>query len=80
MCCRTEEEIRELLKETLDHMIHYPRPLVVSAIGQQRYIEGTASIIEGLQCRELNKQLFFNLLDVILVELFPELVEPDQQD
>lgn len=60
-------------------MIRYPRPLVVSAIGQQRYAEGTASIIEGLQCRELNKQLFFNLLDVILVELFPELVEPDQQ-
>ena len=61
-------------------MIGYPRPIVVSAIGQQRYREGTALIIEGLQCRELNKQLFFNLLDVILVELFPELVEPDRQE
>ena len=61
-------------------MISYPRPIIVSAIGQQRYKEGTALIIEGLQCRELNKQLFFNLLDVILVELFPELVESDRQE
>ena len=61
-------------------MIGYPRPIIVSAIGQQRYNKGTALIIEGLQCRELNKQLFFNLLDVILVELFPELVESDKQE
>ena len=61
-------------------MIGYPRPIIVSAIGQQRYKEGTALIIEGLQCRELNKQLFFNLLDVILVELFPELIESDKQE
>ena len=61
-------------------MIHYPRPVVVKAIGEQRYNEGTALIIEGLQCQELNKQLFFNLLDVILLELFPELDEQDWRE
>lgn len=45
------------------------------AIGDQRFREGTGMIIEGLQCRELNKQLFFKLLDIILLELFPELGE-----
>lgn len=77
---RTEDELKELLQVTLNHLIQYPRPLVVSAIGEQRYAKGTAYIVEGLQCRELNKQLFFNLLDIILIELFPELVQPDQQD
>lgn len=32
-------------------------------------------LVEGLQCRELNKQLFFKLLDIVLLELFPELGE-----
>ena len=73
-------EIREQLDKTLHHLFNYPRPLVVSAIGYSRYVEGTALIIEGLQCRELNKQLFFNLLDIILVELFPEIVQQDQQN
>lgn len=48
---------------------------MVKAIGQDRFFRGTATIVEGLQCRELNKQLFFKLLDIILLELFPELGE-----
>ncbi len=59
----------------MDRLFHYPNSLLVKAIGQDRFITGTATIVEGLQCRELNKQLFFKLLDIILLELFPELGE-----
>ncbi len=34
--------------------------------------------MEALQCRELNKQLFFKLLDIIVLELFPELGEGEE--
>ena len=72
---RQEEEIRERFQQTFSRLLHYPHPLLVAAIGKQRFLEGTAMIVEGLQCRELNKQLFFKLLDIILLELFPELGE-----
>lgn len=68
-----EEEIRERFQQTFARLFHYPHPLIVAAIGKQRFLEGTAMIVEGLQCRELNKHLFFKLLDIILLELFPEL-------
>lgn len=74
---RYEEDIRERFQQTFDHLLHYPHPLVVKAIGEQRFLEGTAMIVEGLQCRELNKQLFFKLLDIVLLELFPELGEEE---
>lgn len=72
---RCEEDIRERFQQTFDRLLHYPHPLIVKAIGEQRFLEGTAMIVEGLQCRELNKHLFFKLLDIILLELFPELGE-----
>ena len=67
--------MRHRFVETLECLLNYPNSLVINAIGGQRFQEGTALIFEGLQCRELNKQLFFNLLDIILSELFPELAE-----
>lgn len=55
-------------------MFQYPNPFITrTVIGEERFQMGTAMVIEGLQCRELNKQLFFKLLDIILLELFPEL-------
>ena len=74
---RQEEEIRKRFQQTFSRLLHYPHPLLVAAIGKQRFLEGTAMIVEGLQCRELNKQLFFKLLDIILLELFPELGEEE---
>lgn len=74
---RTETDIRERHDAALNRLLTYPHPLLVSAIGEQRYREGTTRIFEGLQCKELNKQLFFQLLDIIILELFPEL---DKQD
>ena len=71
--CRTDAEVGQKLDDTLNRLFTYPNPLVVQAIGEERYKEGTARIVEGLQCRELNKQIFFQLLDIIILELFPEL-------
>ena len=42
-------------------------------IGRERFHQNTKSLIEGLQDSELNKQLLFSMLDVVLWELFPEL-------
>jgi len=53
--------------------MHYPNPVVVKVIGEVRYRQGTALIVEGLQCMTLNKVLFFKFFDIILLELFPEL-------
>lgn len=75
---RREEDILERLQQTLDRLLHYPNPLLLKAIGNDRFMAGTATIVEGLQCRELNKQLFFKLLDIILLELFPELGGPEE--
>lgn len=72
---RTEKQIQERLLETLNQLITYPNPLFVKIVGEQRYCDGTGTMVELLQCGELNKQLFFKLLDVILLELFPELGE-----
>lgn len=77
---RTEAEMRDRLKETFERLQEYPNPLIRKIIGEQRFIEGTAVIMEGLQCRELNKQLFFQLLDIILLELFPELGEEEEEE
>ena len=74
---RSEEQIRERLLETVERLFHYPNPLVMAAIGEQRFRQGTGTIVEGLQCRELNKQLFFKLLDIIRLVLFPELGEEE---
>ncbi|XP_064382621.1 sorting nexin-14-like [Halichondria panicea] len=74
---RTHEDICERLKTTFHYLATYPNPLVMHAVGEQRYRDGTARIIEGLQCRELNKQLFFKLLDIFILELFPELQQHD---
>ena len=72
---RTEEEIRQRLQETVERLFNYPSPWVLRVVGEERFQQGTASILEALQCRELNKQLFFKLLDIILLQLFPELAE-----
>lgn len=74
---RRDEEIRQRLQQTVERLMDYPHPLLVRAVGEDRYGVGTATIVEGLQCRELNKQLFFKLLDIILLELFPELGEEE---
>ncbi|KAJ3092736.1 Sorting nexin-19 [Quaeritorhiza haematococci] len=41
--------------------------------------EGVADIMEALQCRSMNKHLFYVLLDVILVHFSPEVLEKQQQ-
>lgn len=78
LTCRNEDDISERRRTTYSHLASYPHPVVMAAIGEKRFRDGTARIIEGLQCRELNKQLFFKLLDIFILELFPELQQPSQ--
>ena len=65
----------ERVRETLERLLNYPNPVIIKVIGEERYRQGTALIIEGLQCMTLNKVLFFKFFDIILLELFPELKE-----
>jgi len=49
-----------------------PSP-VVRAVGEEQFELGSKLLLECLQNPRLNKQLSYVLLDLILVELFPEL-------
>ena len=70
-----EEDVLKRFQQTFERLLNYPHPVLVGAIGEKRYQQGTTTIIEGLQCRELNKLLLFQLFDIVLLELFPELKE-----
>jgi len=70
---RTQDEIYARRQAALGRLLCYPPALLVRGVGEETFREGTMLIFEGLQCHQLNKQLFFTLLDIIVLELFPEL-------
>ncbi|CAI9721892.1 sorting nexin-14-like isoform X2 [Octopus vulgaris] len=72
---RTEEQKKERYAKTIAEMKKFIPSLFVLAIGEQNHHEGTKLILDLLQLPKLNKQLSYVLLDIIIVELFPELKE-----
>jgi hypothetical protein len=66
---------RELEWRALNQLLRYPPELLVRALGEGRHREGVLSLFQCLQCHTLNKQLLYTLLDIIVLELFPELNE-----
>ena len=56
-------------------MIQNIPEVLVNLVGQQAAIGGTIKVFETLQNTTLNKQLFYDVLEHIMYEIFPELLE-----
>lgn len=74
---RTDEQKKERYEQTIKESLNFlPKP-VVSAIGAEKHEEGTKLIVNALQQPKLNKQLSYVFLDIVIAELFPELMAPE---
>ncbi|CAE1329684.1 SNX14 [Acanthosepion pharaonis] len=77
---RTEDQKRERRAKTLYEMKKYIPGIFVYIMGDQNHHEGTKLILDILQQPKLNKQLSYVLLDIVILELFPELKETYSPD
>ncbi|XP_014909959.1 sorting nexin-14 isoform X3 [Poecilia latipinna] len=60
-------------KQTFDEMMRYLPDAVVKLIGEERQRDGIELLFHALQQPLLNKQMTYVLLDIAILELFPEL-------
>uniref|UniRef100_A0A8C7RGZ0 Sorting nexin-14 n=1 Tax=Oncorhynchus mykiss TaxID=8022 RepID=A0A8C7RGZ0_ONCMY len=67
-------------KKTFEEMTKYIPEFLGKCIGEEARFEGVRLLFDGLQQPVLNKQLTYVLLDLALLELFPELNKPGQKE
>ncbi|XP_020356467.1 sorting nexin-14 isoform X6 [Oncorhynchus kisutch] len=68
-------------KKTFEEMTKYIPEFLGKCIGEEARYEGVRLLFDGLQQPVLNKQLTYVLLDLALLELFPELnKQPGQKE
>nr|XP_032829522.1 sorting nexin-14 isoform X2 [Petromyzon marinus] len=70
---RTPEEQRLRAQQTFQGMMAYIPDMAVRCIGEDARYEGIKLLFDGLQQPLLNKQLTYLLLDIVVLELFPEI-------
>ncbi|KAK3563743.1 hypothetical protein QTP86_034473 [Hemibagrus guttatus] len=70
---RSLEDKQKRSRKTFDEMKNYIPDLLGKCIGEEAKYEGIKLLFDGLQQPILNKQLTYILLDVVILELFPEL-------
>ncbi|XP_056421999.1 sorting nexin-14 isoform X3 [Hyla sarda] len=66
-------------KQTFEEMMAYIPDLIAKCIGDEAKYEGIRLLFDGLQQPVLNKQLSYVLLDIVLLEIFPELGKPQKE-
>nr|XP_057942390.1 sorting nexin-14 [Doryrhamphus excisus] len=76
--CESSEERSSLdkqtrAKQTFEQMMAYLPDIVDKCVGEEAKHDGVQLLFEGLQQPLLNKQMSYVLLDIALLELFPEL-------
>ncbi|XP_028296308.1 sorting nexin-14 isoform X2 [Gouania willdenowi] len=72
---RSPEEKNIRAKQTFQEMMKYLPDFVEKCIGEQSKSEGVQFLFDALQQPLLNKQMSYVLLDVAVLELFPELIK-----
>eukprot|EP00058_Branchiostoma_floridae_P010236 XP_002595724.1 hypothetical protein BRAFLDRAFT_275391 [Branchiostoma floridae] len=72
---RTDEDKRVRAEETLKEMKAFLPKLFVMVIGAEKQHIGTKTIFDALQKPRLNKQLGYVMLDLAILEFFPEIQE-----
>ncbi|XP_041105455.1 sorting nexin-14 isoform X4 [Polyodon spathula] len=70
---RSCEDKQKRAKKTFEEMMNYIPDFIVKCIGEEAKYEGVRLLFDGLQQPVLNKQLTYVLLDIVVLELFPEL-------
>ncbi|XP_046711172.1 sorting nexin-14-like isoform X2 [Silurus meridionalis] len=70
---RSLEDKQKRARKTFDEMRNYIPDLLGKCIGEEAKNEGIRLLFNGFQQPVLNKQLTYILLDVVILELFPEL-------
>lgn len=70
---RTEREKKERLSLVFQEANEFFPEWLVRILGSSQYKEGNKAVISLVQYPLLNKQLTYVLLDIIVLELFPEL-------
>ncbi|KAM9315942.1 sorting nexin-14 [Gastrophryne carolinensis] len=66
-------------KQTFDEMMSYIPDVIAKCIGDEAKYEGIRLLFDGLQQPVLNKQLSYVLLDIVMLEVFPELNKPQKE-
>uniref|UniRef100_A0A0B6YIW7 Sorting nexin C-terminal domain-containing protein n=1 Tax=Arion vulgaris TaxID=1028688 RepID=A0A0B6YIW7_9EUPU len=74
---RTEEDKMKRYNEVLKELIDFLPSVFVSALGSDRTKIGSEHLLQIFQQPKLNKQLSYILLDIVVLELFPELIQPN---
>ncbi|KAK3774463.1 hypothetical protein RRG08_000416 [Elysia crispata] len=72
---RTDEAKKERYDKTLEELIDFIPGPVAAALGQRCTRRGSEFLLNIFQQPKLNKQLTYVLLDILVVELFPELTQ-----
>ncbi|XP_024146813.1 sorting nexin-14 [Oryzias melastigma] len=70
---RTVEDKQLRAKQTFQEMLRYLPDFVGKCIGEEAKHEGVRLLFDALQQPLLNKQMAYVLLDIAVLELFPEL-------
>ncbi|XP_069028681.1 sorting nexin-14-like isoform X2 [Embiotoca jacksoni] len=70
---RAAEDKQIRAKRTFEEMMKYLPDFVGKCIGEEAKFEGIQLLFDGLQQPLLNKQMTYVLLDIAVLELFPEL-------
>ncbi|XP_067008623.2 sorting nexin-25 isoform X2 [Anabrus simplex] len=69
---RTEEQKISTRTDAREHFLNNIPELLSNLVGQQSSRRGATKVFETLQDPRLNKQLFYDLFEVVLLALFPE--------
>ncbi|XP_040205986.1 sorting nexin-14 isoform X1 [Rana temporaria] len=76
---RTAAAKQKRAKQTFDEMMSYIPDLIGKCMGDEAKYEGIRLLFDGLQQPVLNKQLSYVLLDIVMLEIFPELNKPQKE-
>ncbi|XP_075874098.1 sorting nexin-14-like isoform X4 [Nelusetta ayraudi] len=77
---RSSHDRQRRAKKTFEEMMSYIPDFVGKCIGEDAKYEGVRLLFDGLQQPVLNKQLTYVLLDIAILELFPELNKQVQKE
>ncbi|XP_018331771.1 sorting nexin-25 isoform X2 [Agrilus planipennis] len=70
---RSEEEKLATQKEAREEFVSNVPEILITLVGANAAKSGAQKVFDTLQNKAMNKQLFYDLLEVVLSEIFPEL-------
>eukprot|EP00095_Tigriopus_kingsejongensis_P007816 snap_masked-scaffold204_size260821-processed-gene-1.8 protein:Tk07816 transcript:snap_masked-scaffold204_size260821-processed-gene-1.8-mRNA-1 annotation:"sorting nexin-25" len=72
---RTPEQRLHIRAEAREALLQNIPEVLINLVGQQAAANGTSKVFEVLQNSTLNKQLFYDVMEPLMFEVFPELTQ-----